>query len=296
MPDPIEFVVIPFALAAGVSLAVLLAGWWLDRSAFRGRWVSPLALMIGMLVPYWWITESIPSFPPRDARERWLYLLVVAGLTGVILALVRLRTWMQVVIIEVVILSGFVLMLWNPLHNPEESATVVTLLGLAGLVGLVWWWAMDPALSDLEPVTSPLAMFVLAFGGAALLMMSASAMYGRLAFAFSGAATALVAVSIFRREFLARGCGIVLVAGLGGILLAGNYYAIADERWMNLVLLASAPALMCLRPSLPAVRERSVKGAIASVALIIMPVIVALSIAVPRFFKNMQDDVGDLGY
>lgn len=295
MPDPVEWVAIPFLWAMGACALVLLLGWrpWLSGSP-RCQWVGPIAFAAGVLTPFARIVGAWPAFPPIAATGWIFYATVMAGIVEALLLMWRFPLWVRMIIASAVLGMSLFFVFLNPLRDLESSATVVKIVLLGTGVGTVWWWTFERSASAYERGTAPLALLLLSGLVSILLMMSGSVTYGRIGFSVAGAAAGLAILSIPTRPAPAEGCTIVVLVSLGTVLMAGYYFA--ELTWWNLTLVALAPAMMLLRSAIPHARQNGVKAALITLSLLILPLIVALTITAPYFLQQTEVDESGYGY
>lgn len=297
MPDTIDFVVIPFVLSFGIAMGVSFVGILLSLR-WRGamKMAAPLLLGAGFLAGFGRITEAMPAFPPAGTKDWICYLTVVAGITGAILGIERLPMWARGIVMLLLCACAYTIVFLNPLRDPETMPTIVKLVAIATVAGMGWWWVLQESPTGMGRISGPLVMGLISLLGGILLMLSASAMYGRLGLAFAGASTALLLTGAFYKESFGKGYPTVMVITLGSVLLAGHYYAMADHRWINLSLMGSAPLLMVGKKLIPGKWGTGWRGHVASFALMLLPLMIALIIAVLYFIQDSQSVSSEYGY
>lgn len=295
MPDPIELVVWPLVLACAVALGVVLASWPLwGRRALRGAWVNPLAAGAAILTPFRLITGAWPTFPPNTALGWLFYLTIPATLAASLAVAAGLPRWARLLMTCLIAGMIFTFVFWNPLRNAQATATVVTLI-LSGVVAAgVWWWVLEPSAPGDERITTLLAMLLLTSFSAGLMMMSASIVYGRLGLACAGASLGMLIAGLIFRKMPIDGFVMVLTVVLGGLLLAANYFA--ELTMTNLALIGLAPLAMSTRRLIPPLRRSGWKGSLGGLSLLLLPLMIAMIITVPRFVASLKVDESGYGY
>jgi hypothetical protein len=206
MPDPKQLALIVL-LPAAIALVIGLVSWRIWRPGFeRGYWGGPLAILIGFTMSFSRISGSKPW--PIDETTTWLfYVAIVAGLIGLLDALVRLPVALRFVLSYAICFAMSATVLHFKVTNGTWSngqffATTSSL----SIIGLMWWGAFERSgfrdrrinspTSDRRSVVAPVLMWMVATAGA--LAMNDSATCSFCAANLAGISGALAVVSLLR--------------------------------------------------------------------------------------------------
>jgi hypothetical protein len=285
MPQPLDIL-----LPAAVSLAILLIAWraWGAKNVV-GRWGGPLAFAAGFLCMYKPIIGAWPTLPPNGATGWIFYIAIIAALFGLLDALTNTRfRWIGIV----VVLGGcFCLFLRGQWSVTDTRNIAIVWIVAFTIIATAWSLTLEQI--PTERIVSPLVMLMTALASAALLMMSHSVVYARLAAALAGAVVPTVALAIWRKRFDVRGSTIVFSAVLGALLIGGNFFA--DLILWSVALISVAPfALLIARAPIVRRRRAWMRGLIC-LLVAALPLILAVAIALPEFLRSMSDEAGGYG-
>lgn len=294
MPDPIEFFVIPFLIAAGISLAVLTVAWrpWTRRHV-DGRWGGPVALAIGVLSAYRWIVDAWPTFPATEAKGWIFYTTVGAAALGLLVAFFKCPKWMHWTAAILVALCGPVLLLNRQLSDSERMVVASISCVVMFLAGVVWWLALER--SEGEPrMFTPIVLFLLALFSDVRLMMTNSITFGRMGLALVGATAPMILISALRPGFSSQGAILVFVAFQTNLLLAAMSFANLDP--IALTLICITPVLMAAWKILRGGKTAGLKSNLISLSLLVLPLVIMIFLRLPAFLKSLEVDESGYGY
>jgi hypothetical protein len=279
MPFDPRDILIPFAM----SSFILLISWrpW-TRADVHGRWGGPIALMLGFICMYAFITGDRPTLPPNDAIG-WLFPIAIGcGILGLLDVLLNppLR-WIGMLLI---LATSFYLVLRNLSVDLHPYGWIAAMT----IVGLIWWLALEQKTIVADRFTAPVAMLLLALFSSALLLMSGSFKYGRLAMPLSGAIAPLIILAAWRSRIDVNKSAVVFVPILMALLIAGHFFS--DLTLLNFSLLCIAP-LMLFAQQLKLVRRiESRNRVILCIVLLAIPLLLAAALATPEFIRTINEN------
>jgi hypothetical protein len=301
MPNDLPLVIAEAMAAAFAAAAVvlLLCGWpW---RAPRPALVSA-GVALGMGVAYYagcLLVRPLPHWPPREDQDRLLLVLFPAAVAVEVLGALVRRPKAVVWLLRAAVAAGaarvllhgsvYVTDLTGPGTAQWSSAEqVLTLARLAG--GLAAVWALLYVAAGIQPGRAvPLALALTCGGAAVVVMLSGSASGGMLALPLAAGLAGIVAASF------ALPAGIDLRAALGpgmvglfAVLVSGHFFGSLTVR--HAVLVFAAP-LLCLLPVLIRVTRPRLR-AFACVALVAVPVAIAMASAYQSFVKDSRSAPG----
>jgi hypothetical protein len=295
MPDLLTLVKALTAAAMTAAAVLLLGGWpWRAPRPARASAGAVLGAATGLLAGCWML-GLMPQWPPREDRDR-LLLVLVPALVGVeLLAALsgRLRwlAWLGRVVVALgagrVLLHGtsYLADLAGPgTREWTPGQAGVILGGLA--VALAGVWAALAALARRTPGRSvPLALALTCAGAGGTVLLSGYAGGGQLGLVLAAALLGAVAASLALGDVSAvRGVVGLGVVGLFALLVLGRFFG--QLATGHAVLLFGAP-LLCWLPELPHLRRVGPRlRALARVALVLVPVVVALTLARQDFLRD----------
>jgi hypothetical protein len=277
-------------IPAAVSLVILLISWqpWTAKNV-PGRWGGPIALAAGFVCMYKPINGTWPTLPPNGTTGWIFYIAIVAALFGLLDALTNSRLrWIGIVII----LGGcFCVFLRGQWSVAETRNSAIVWIVASTLVATLWMLVLEH--SPTERIVAPLVMLLVALFSSALLIMAHSIIYGRRAMALAGAVIPTVALITWRSRIDVRGSTIVFAAVLGALLIGGNFFA--DLTLWSVALVAAAP-LALLISRVPIIRRRRAWArAIICILAAMLPLVLAVALALPEFLRSMANDAGGYG-
>ncbi|HMB95345.1 MAG TPA: hypothetical protein VKK61_04830 [Tepidisphaeraceae bacterium] len=287
MPQPLDIL-----LPAAISLIVLLISWrpW-TRKNIPGRWGGPIALAGGFLAMYSPVTGAIPKLPPNGAIGWIFYIAIVTALLALIDIAAHIPSLLRWIGWAIVFAASFSALLFNQLNAADTRHSTIGFIAVFTLVAIGWLIAIEQ--NENDRLISPISMFLSACFAAALLIMSHSIVYGRLALILAGAIAPMILLGAWRGRFTIRGSAPVFVAVLGVLLAAGYYFA--DLTVWNLTLVGIAP-LTSFVVKIPALsRKRPWVRGVICIALLIFPLLIAVGLATPEFLHTMSDESSDYG-
>ncbi|HVT91186.1 MAG TPA: hypothetical protein VHD56_20205 [Tepidisphaeraceae bacterium] len=292
MPDPFPTFILPLLMSVGACAAFLLiTGHPWARWRSKTPWARPIALSVGMLAPFERITGAFPPLLPNGATGWMFHLAIGAAIIGAMVTLIQWPRIVRLFVLTVVFAVCFSLILFNRLRDPELIQATVASIAAATIAALSWWWSLDLTGRNQSPLLAQCAMLLLALFTSAILMMSGTLTYGRLALALAGGLMGLIIFSVRSRRDIA-GVAVVPALMLTVLLLAGFFFA--ELTWLNLVLIAIAPTCMA-GAVIRGKSARNFKTTVLVLMALCIPMFIALGSALPHFIKMIQEQT-EAGY
>jgi hypothetical protein len=297
MPDPVLFA--KAMTAAGVTCVVVFAacvGWMRPASAVRNTAASVLG-MIGALLVGGWILGLRPHWPPSDALDRLLFVVLPATMAIELLAAVPKMPRSAVWILRVCLAAGAGRILLHGSGYLKGSVTGWTVedirvaLVVSAVSLIVVWWLLV-RLVERSPGVSVLLVLaqVIVTSGLAL-MLSGYATGGQAALP-PAAGLVAIAVAAWGLKTAPSGVGAlgIGITSLFGILILGRFFG--ELSTGRALVLLFAP-LVCWATELPALRAQKpwVIGSV-RLALASIPLAAVLFLAQRDFAKNMESTTG----
>jgi hypothetical protein len=292
MPDPtlILEALAAAAVVAGLLVAVLAIPWRSPRPALATvGWVIGVggAFYLGCRLLGLW-----PRWPPRDAEDRLLVLVLPAVLlVELLVALVPMRHWLAYVLRLTIAAAAAPVLLYNTTYlggtdTPEWSSSQAALILGRLAVALAAVWGLLDLLVRVAPGRSvPVALAVVCGAAGVAVMLSGDLTGGLLglplAASLAGAATASLVARGAPGVSGALGVGVV---GLFSLLVIGHFFV--ELTTTHAVLLGLTP-LLCWLPELPYVRKVPLwlRG-LARLAVVAAPLGIIVVQAQQRFAEN----------
>jgi hypothetical protein len=291
------------AAAAGVAAAVvfLLCAWpWRSPRSARASVGAVLGVGVGFFLGCW-LLGLRPHWPPREDQDRLFFVLfpAVLGLEVVLLLVPRKEgaRWQRgcVWLVRLIVAgSAAPVLLYNTSYlaelagpgsrewTPGQAGFILTGLA-AALAGL--WAALGVLVSRTASRVVPLAIAVACGGTAITVMLSGYATGGQIGLPLAAALVGAVAASLALSNApdLSGLVGVGTV-GLYALLIVGRFFG--ELTTGNALLLFLAP-LLCWVPELPYLRRVGPRlRGVARLALVLVPVSLALALAQHRFEKD----------
>jgi hypothetical protein len=292
MPDPLQ-ILEAMALSGGASALVLLVFRWTWRSPRPARAAvgEVVGIGAGFALGCWWLGVR-PHWPPREDLDRLLIIVLpAAGAVELVIALLRRPAWIGWALRFIVAAGAAPALLYGSIYLTDAAGpgtrqwmlpqAVAILLALAGALAANWaLLALLVRRTASHSVTIGVA--VSCAGAAAIVMLSGYATGGEIGLPFAaglaGVTVASLGISGGTKSVAALGMGVV---GLFGLLAMGRFFG---ELHLNLACLIFFAPLLAWLPELPyAVRLNGRVRAFARVVLTVVPVAVALALAVRDF-------------
>lgn len=292
MPDPM-IIARSFAAAALLGLVVALP---VARSS-RVTVASAGALLglLGALCAGSWVLGLLPHWPPQEAVDRLLLIVVPAAAVAELIAGASARAgWVARSIVAAlatpVLLHGSIYV--TDLSGPgsREWATTSAAVVFAALAVLLMgaWWALERLARRTHSRTPLWCVAGATLGAGLVIMLSGYATGGQLGVPLAAGLVGVALGSLAGKETRALagtlGTGVV---SLFALLVVGRLFAELTN--LNAVLLFAAPLLGWLPELVPA-RPR-LRPAL-RLALPALPVIVALVLAQQNFAANSRPQAG----
>lgn len=293
--DPVTiglFGVLLPALAAGLVLAAGWRVWTRQPEGIDGRWAGAPALALAFVVGTVGIS-GLPVLPGGDQTPTGLdWLAWLALLAGLLLALQRrlgrwggaLRGVLAILTIELV-LRNKITAAWS-----EGSEGIQWVLGLLALL-FVDWLALE-RLARRPGASGPLVLWLLAATLGGLSALSGSVTIGQLAGALAAGLGAAVVAAWWRPRVSLSGPGVgVATVVLFGLALNAHFFSYTTG--LDVLLFAAAP-LFGLLAGLPKLRRESGWAqTLLTLALVAVPISVALTRAVLAYESDPYSDYYD---
>ncbi len=299
MPDPVPFLQAVSLAGIVAAVLVLLAGWaWRKSSSFLSV-AAVLGVGVGFYVGFWWFVRSMggpPHWPPTEARDRLLFLLLPALiLVEFVAALIPRLGWLFWLLRCVIAMGAGRVLLHQSVNLEDGEGPIkqsLLILGSLG-AGLIILWAALALLVRRAPGRSVPLAIALACGCAGLtVMLSGNATDGQIGLPLSAALVGVAIASLLQPGTLhwngVLGVGLI---GLFSVLVIGRFFG--DLTTLNAVLIFFSP-LLCWVPELPYLRgfRPSLRG-FARLVLVAAPLALVLVLAQQRFVKDSQQNSSD---
>lgn len=289
MPTP-QLLLTDVLFPALVAAMVVLLGYGLAKGGrIRSELAIPLALAAGFCARFAGVTGAIPSISVLHAPGTLFYLgIYVAILTA---AAMYLNGYLIKSIGTLLVLAAsYSYVLNGRLRDSEMQADATGWILAFTAVGGLWCFVFTRAPREgADRVITPVVMALVSTFSAILLLMSYSVSYGRLGLALAGAASATLISGLLLKIPPAGAIAVAFTAMLGSLLLAGVNFA--ELKVSNLVLISVAPILLPLSKRLPGYQKRRPVTQWAwSLALVAVPLLVALATTVPAFVRSMDQE------
>jgi hypothetical protein len=283
--------------AQDILLGLLLpAGLAAILVCLTGRW---LGLALGLAAGYLTGQACVDRWPdfPAPTTEQWLVYLVLLALAGELL----LARWNRGVLrwlVRVVLAGTLVGLTLKPLVPYSWSLDQGVLFGgLMFLAMLLVWWAMDSEQAPWREGVQSGAWIVIAGATGLVCLLGGSQKLGQFGGALTAALAGAAMVWMWKpvRTNLARGGMQVVLLTWFGLLLNGHSYA--EVPWWTAVLLGLSPLFMRFRSWLPQARLQGWRRTAVTLAMVLVPVALALIPMIVKFLQSMQENGGqDYGY
>jgi hypothetical protein len=286
--DMVWMLVVPGAI--GLLLSIL--GVFLKNRA----WTAPLAVTLAFLATFSFLTghferpQIIP--PPSMGAKGWLPSIALLGLlVGLIDSFVRLPSSVKALFVAIFTAAGLGLLLkfkfaaetWTP----PQGAIAIAAFAIAAAI---WCYILEDVTSQ-TPVTSLLVAWLICSCVGFVLLLIATLDFGQLGISLAACAFAFLPATIWKRSAGAlRGLSAIL-AILIVSLLAGAYYT-SELGTLQLLILLSIPIFLWLGRWLP-IRSKPWQRSAARIAVTLIPLIVAVTLATIRFQHEQQQQQQD---
>jgi hypothetical protein len=290
MPDPI-LMAKAFGVAAAISVTVMLVCGRSSRKTVDAA-VAILA-MLSALSAGLWILDLLPHFPPREALDRLLLIVVPATVVAELVATASGRTgW---VARGAVAASVAPVLLWGSVYTTDLSGpnsrvwSPVMTWGVEAMLAVLLmaaWMLTNRLARRGGDRISLLSLAGTALGAGLVIMLSGYATGGQMAVPLAAGLAGVALGSVMRKSTeaspSAAGVGIVTLFGL---LVIGRLFASLTN--LNAALLLAAPlfgwAAEAIR-SRPRLRAGIRLGL--GLGLVALPVVVALVLAQQKFASD----------
>jgi hypothetical protein len=295
MPDPLQ-ILEAMALAGGAAAVVLLLFRWTWRSPHPARAAvgEVLGIGVGFALGCWWLGVR-PHWPPREDLDRFLEILLPAvGAVEIVIALLRRPASIDWALRFLVAAGAAPVLLYGSIYLADAAGpgtrqwtlaqAVVILLTLAGALAANWaLLALLVRRTASRSVTVGVA--VGCAGAAVTVMLSGYATGGEIGLPLAAALAGLTVASLgLGGGANAKAALSVGIVGLFGLIVIGWFFG---ELHADLACLVFFAPLLAWLPELPyAVRLSGKVRAFARVVLTVVPVAVALALAVRNFSRE----------
>lgn len=297
MPDPVLFA--KAMTAAGVACVLIIAacvGWKRPAGGVRNTAASVLG-MIGALLVGGWILSLRPHWPPSDALDRLLFIVLPMAMAIELLAAVPKMPRWGAWLLRFCLAAGAGRVLLHGSSHLGGSvagwtfADVRVALAVSAVALIAIWWLLVRLIERSPGVSIPLVLAQVTVASGLALMLSGYATGGQAALP---PAAGLVAIAVAAWGLKTAPPG-ACVLGIGimslfGILMLGVFFGdLSPARGLVLLL---AP-LVSWASELPALRARK-PWVVAAVrlALTAIPLSAVLFLAQRDFAKNMETTTG----
>ena len=279
--DP-QQILLPGVLLPAIATGLVLAfGWKLWRRApagIDGRWSGAPALALGFAAAFVAISGVPTSFLPGSSRTPtgldWLAWLTIP-LALVLPSLPKFGRWRHL-LRGVIAVSVVRLVLHNAFQRTWEDAEGWKWLGGLSALYLLMWTCLEWISSRRSGASSPLLLWTLAAGLAALAALTGSARIGQLGGAVAAGLGAASVIAWRWPRLTMSGSGVSMaLALLFGLGLNAHVFSYTSAT--DILLVASAP-FVALLAELPLLRQRKPSVRTASLVLLaLVPIAVALT-------------------
>jgi len=265
--DVLGRVVAPTLFASALTFAAFLF-------AFRNRasdFGAATAFLAGALVGN---AMTDPAMPWRPERFGWNWLFIAAALAMVVELAARggdvssVACWVMRAL-----MSGHAAWLLVPTSIRDETVWSVPLFTF---VVLIEWDLLERAASQSPGGLYPFAVALVPFGAAAVLIHAHSARLTDVATIISAALLGIAVVAWLQASVISAAMPAVAVV-LPGLLLSGYHETYSQVPWQCFTLVALAPIALVLSVVPPMSRLSPFGRRAASVALLMLPVIIAVA-------------------
>lgn len=298
---------VPDTLVPALLLAGVVAGVLLLAAGFLGRLgKKPLAEVVAALAAgagYAAGAVVLAGKPDVGAADvqKWVVLLApAAALVGVLEGTVR-PAWARL-LAHVLYLAAVVGLVLRPLLGSWSTSEAVTSCGGFAVVSLGALGALSAAGERLAPRWAAVATFAFAAGSSFLLVIQGSVLLGLLAGCVAATAGAAVAASLLGFG-LEKGRALPGTVGALAALLWARSYFYGDLKpagqaafVVGVVLLALAPLAALLAERLTKGTQKPGKAVLVRLAVVGLPVVLALGLAAATSPRFAPTEAGGEGY
>jgi hypothetical protein len=268
----IRQVLLGVALPATVALVAMLVAWrpWSRRDR-DGRWGGAVAFTLAFLASF--VAEAgWPSLPPAERWHRLAFLVLGAGVVGVLVACARRR---GVARVAGAALAGAIAGWLADLPGVDTTTWRVGM----GVVTATLVLALDPLAKRRRGVALPVSLVVVFATLAMLLMESHNAKLAVVAGALSASAGGVAVLALLDdRVTLAGGGVVVAMTALAALGLAGRAYDYADLPVACLALPVAAPLVLWVGEARIVDRRPGWLAAALRVAIVLVPCAIAVGL------------------
>jgi hypothetical protein len=202
----------PLALAGGFVAAYLLFSWTPAAPTEGWHWLPYLSLMAAVI-------GTVSRATGVTVAERFVLQLLLAGVAA----------W-------------FLVPAWSDLQPVRHIYLAIVACSL-----LVLCLALEPAPARLRGASLPLALALVVFGGATVLVLSGSVKFAQLASVLAFALCGCAALS--RPDASLSGAGPVVAVLLGGLMFTGYVQSFSNVPLASYLLVAAAPVAFWVEPA-----------------------------------------------
>jgi hypothetical protein len=278
-------VLLPFVVAGAIlKLANLLAN--------GRRWAGPVAIGGAFAAGFGAIEGFKQLFPPASAVPWLFHVGLLFLLVGVFESLVRMPLWLRATVIFLATALGAGLLLrFNFTNHTWDAPQGGLWLAAIAAVGVIWWGCFERSSSERGPIMPLAGMLICGIAGLVVMLIAdqtTGQALGALAVALAAAAAV---VWWFKDISLARGTAAV-IAGVAVCALAAAYF-VSDVPILDLALVAIAPVLLVASGWMPMNRARPWLRGLARLAILMVPLGVALALAIAQFQREAAERSAD---
>jgi hypothetical protein len=288
MPDPI-LIAKAFGVATAISMMVALLSGRSSRKTVAVA--SSIVAIVSALYAGLWILDLLPHFPPREALDRLLLIVLPAAAVAELFAAASGRIgWVSR---GAVAASVTPVLLWGSIYTTDLSgpgsrawSPAVTWMIYAMLaVGLMAAWILLNRLDSRgDERTTLVSVAGTTLGAGLVIMLSGYATGGQLAVPLAGGLAGVVLGSgAWKSKTVGEGAAGVSLVSLFALLIVGRLFAGLTS--LNAGLLFAAPLLGWAAQAIP---SRPRLGAGLRLGLAALPVVVALVLAQQKFTSDYR--------
>ncbi len=250
---------------------------------------APLAIALAFLIAFPGIKYATWKFPPLqgDSTDKLFFIAIAALALGLIDSVTKLPLWLRAILIFLLSAAPIGFLLQFKFRAAWTPAFGSLILAAAGLLTVLWWGALESAVSS-NRITAMILAWLIGVCFAAVIMPLADQTFGKLALVLAAASGAtFVALLICRSKIALRGYPIVFAMLLIAIL-AGTTY-LSNVTPLILALLASTPLFIFAGRLIPQ-RIKPWPREILRLAIAALPLATAVIMAIIQFKQAAPED------
>ena len=247
----------------------------------RGRASAIAALAVGLgFVAGCGVALGGVKLPPANQFEWIVPLSLAVAIASAIVEFMRLGRPIRWPLAAL----AFAAVAWLLLRSQAPAPVIA---GLAA-AGAIWWALWDEVLARSPRGWAGMVMTGVAGCASLVLMLSDSQRFGQMGLALTGVLAAVWAIAWWLARDVWRGAAMVWAVTIFGLILNGHFWATPGLTRLNAALLLSSPLLAWVGEIPPLKRLGGWKNGAIRVAAVILPVAVAVTLAILEFKRADQ--------